>query len=89
MDFAFWLGDRIVALILKGSETATSGDQKRISSLKKYGVDMIELNVDELMQAGAQCLERNFDVEFTSFWEGETMPSSPFKGTSLHDIIRA
>ena len=89
MDFAFWLGNRIVAFVLKGSETTTMADLKRISSLKKYGVDMIELNVDELMQAGAQCLERNFDVEFVSFWEGETMPSSPFKGTSLDDIIRA
>ena len=89
VDFAFWLGDRIVALVLKGSETTTMADLKRISSLKKYGVDMIELNVDELMQAGAQCLERNFDVEFVSFWEGETMPSSPFKGTSLDDLIRA
>ena len=85
VDFAFWLGDRIVAILLMGSATAT--DQRRRAALIGAGIDIVELSNAELARSGPEYLSRALPPEFANFWSGEVMPSSPFKGTSLSDIV--
>jgi len=85
VDFAFWLGDRVLAVLLKGLETATSGDQ--VWSREVSGFDIVELEVAQLARDGAEYLARSLPAEFHVFWAGEPMPSSPFKGTFLDEII--
>lgn len=85
VDFAFWLGDRIVAVLLIG--TATTRDQGRQTALRTAGVETVEISNSDLVSAGPEYLHSALPTVFASFWEGEVMPSSPFKGTSLGDIV--
>lgn len=85
VDFAFWLGDRIVAILLRGA--ATTMDQGRQSALGAAGVEIVEISNSALAKSGPEYLRSVLPPEFANFWEGEVMPSSPFKGTSLGDIV--
>ncbi len=88
VDFAFWLGDRVAAVLLVGSGTRTKKDRDRCISLEAADMEIVELSVDALVKEGSSYLASGvLPREFDSFWEGELMPSSPFKGTSLGDIV--
>ena len=85
VDFAFWLGDRVLAVILQGSETTTQADRVQLRALS--GIEVVVIQTAELARDGVDVLCRSLPVPFQSFWDGETLPSSPFKGTSLDDIV--
>jgi hypothetical protein len=85
VDFAFWLGDRVVAILLRG--TATAMGQERHAALEAAGIEIVEIANTELVKAGPDYLLHKLPPEFVTFWSGEVMPSSPFKGTSLGDIV--
>ena len=85
VDFAFWLGDRVLAVILQGSETSTQTDRARLCALSDIEIVMIQSA--GLARDGVDLLCRTLPATFQSFWDGEPMPSSPFKGTSLDDIV--
>ena len=86
VEFAFWLGDRVVAILLRGAATAL--DQGRQTALETAGIEIIEIANAELAKVGTDYLLRRLPSEFSSFWTGELMPSSPFRGTSLGGIVR-
>jgi len=86
VDFAFWLGDRVIAILLTGAATDT--DQGRCAALIGAGIEIVEISNVELARSGPEYLRRALPPEFANFWSGEAMPSSPFKGTSLDDIVR-
>lgn len=86
VDFAFWLGNRVVAILLKGASTDT--EQGRRTALTGGGVEIVQLSNTELARYGPEYLSRALPPEFAKFWLDEVMPSSPFKGTSLGDIVR-
>ena len=86
VDFAFWLGDRVLAVILQGAETTTQADRVRLRALSR--IEVVVIQTAELARDGVDVLCRSLPTLFQSFWEGETLPSSPFKGTSLDDIVR-
>jgi hypothetical protein len=84
VDFAFWLGDRAIAILLQGTATDTG----RHAALTGAGIEIVALSNADLASLGSEYLTRALPPEFTKFWAGEVMPSSPFKGTSLGDIVR-
>ena len=86
VDFAFWLGDRVLAVILQGAETTTQADRVRLRALSR--IEVVVIQTAELARDGVDVLCRSLPTLFQFFWEGETLPSSPFKGTSLDDIVR-
>lgn len=89
VDFAFWLGDRAVAVLLAGTGTPTRQEADRRQALSDTGAEIVELSVAELTRQGAAYLAGGvLPAEFDRFWSGEAMPSSPFKGTSLGEIVR-
>lgn len=88
-DFVFWLGGRPLAVMLAGSGTPTRQDSERRQALADAGAEIAELSVAALTRSGADYLASGvLPAEFDRFWEGEVMPSSPFKGTSLAEIVR-
>jgi hypothetical protein len=88
VDFAFWLGDRILAVLLVGSGTVTRKDEDRLLALRESGIETVELSPNALAVEGVAYLGDALPQEFQAFWEDEIMPSSPFKGTSLGEIVR-
>ena len=89
VDFAFWLGDRALAILLAGSGTPTGKDLERRAMLNEADVEILELSVGGLARDGVSYLmDAALPGEFDRFWEDEIMPSSPFKGTSLDEIVR-
>ncbi|NKB58848.1 MAG: hypothetical protein GKS00_21160 [Alphaproteobacteria bacterium] len=88
VDFAFWLGDRALAILLVGSGTATKKEMDRRRALEDAGIEIVELSARALSHEGVDYLARSLPVAFSAFWESEVMPSSPFKGTALGDIVR-
>lgn len=85
VDFSFWLGDRVVAILLRG--TATNLDRGSQSALVTAGIEIVEISNSELAKCGPEYLLSVLPPEFANFWSGEVMPSSPFRGTSLGDIV--
>ena len=89
VDFAFWLGDRVFAVLLVGSETPTNKKRDRCNALEAAGIEIVELSVNLLAREGSGYLASGvLPKEFDAFWEGDLIPSSPFQGTSLGDIVR-
>lgn len=88
-DFAFWLGDRPLAILLAGSETPTRQDTDRRQTLVDAGAEVVELSIAALKRDGADYLASGvLPTAYHRFWNSESMPSSPFKGTSLAAIVR-
>ncbi len=88
VDFAFWLGDRILAVLLVGSGTVTRKDEDRRLALREAGIETVEISTNALAADGMAYIEDALPQDFQAFWEDEIMPSSPFKGTSLGEIVR-
>lgn len=84
VDVAFWLGDHVLAVLLRGSATATARDEARNSALKRTGIEILELAAADLAQTDLCAV---LPPAFRAFWAGQPMPSSPFKGTALDDIV--
>jgi len=80
IDFAFWLGNRLVAVLMVGSATPTKRDRERKDALSAAGVEIIEVTAQD-------DLADKLPPDFQTFWRDERLPSSPFKGSSLGDII--
>jgi hypothetical protein len=89
VDFAFWFKGRIVVALLVGTGTPTRADRARRSALNGAGVEITDISVQALQQDGPGHLIRAFPPGFTQFWAGEIIPSSPFKGATLGEIIPA
>jgi hypothetical protein len=94
VDFAFWFNGRIVVVLLVGTGTPTRADRNRRASLESAGVggsdiEIVDISVQALQRDGADYLSTALPIDFGMFWEGEAMPSSPFKGATLGEIIPA
>ena len=88
VDMGFWLGDRMLAVLLAGSATPTGWDAERRAALEAAGVEIATLSVRDLGEEGVGCLDGSLPPGFDAFWDGEILPSSPFVGTSLGEIVR-
>lgn len=94
VDFAFWFNGRIVVILLAGTGTPTRADRNRRAALESAGVggakiEIVDISVQALQRDGANYLNHALPADFGRFWEGEAMPSSPFKGATLGEIIPA
>jgi hypothetical protein len=77
VDYAFWTGERVVALDIVGSDDRVrrAGRER----LRLAGYDVIELSGEVLRRAGTQALRDLLPTEFSNFWSGVALPSSPFR----------
>lgn len=89
VDFAFWFQGRIVAILLAGSGTPTRADRDRRAALGCDAIEIVDVSVQALQRYGADYLSAALPTDFGHFRDGEIMPSSPFKGATLGDIVPA
>ena len=88
VEFAFWVAGKITVVLLAGTGTPTQADTIRRTTLERRKVEIIDISVSALQKNGVRYLSHALPDDFTHFWEGEIMPSSPFKGATLGEIIQ-
>lgn len=76
-DFAFWTGDRIVAVMLSGS--SPSADTAAETRLNETGIDVVRIPHAALAEPADQGPAPLLPPAFHRFWEGEPLPTGPLK----------
>jgi hypothetical protein len=87
VDFAFWTGTRLVAVDITGDEARGAAWAERTRKLDAAGVQRIEIAGAAIAKEDPAALRDTLPPEFAAFWRAEPLPSSPFKATSLGDIV--
>lgn len=86
VDFAFWTGERLVAVDITGNEARGPAWDERRRQLDTAGIQRIEIPAAAIARDDPALLNTALPPELAAFWRGEPMPSSPFKATALGDI---
>lgn len=87
VDFAFWTGERIVAVDITGDDARGAAWDARRQSVDAAGIQRIEISAAEVAKDDQSAVRRHLPPEFAAFWRSEKMPSSPFKAMALGDIV--
>jgi hypothetical protein len=87
VDFAFWTGARLVAVDIAGDDARGSTWQERARQLEAAGVQRIEIPSAAVAKDDPAVLRAALPPEFAAFWRAEPLPSSPFRASSLGDIV--
>ncbi len=85
-DFAFWTGERLVAVDIPGDDARGSAWEARRAKLDGAGIQRIEIPAAEIAKDDPAVVRAALPAEFAGFWRAEKMPSSPFKASALGDI---
>jgi hypothetical protein len=86
VDFAFWTGERLVALDVIGDDARGAAWDARRAKLDAAGIQRIEIPAAEIARDDPAVVRVALPPEFAAFWHSERMPSSPFKGAALGNI---
>lgn len=89
VDFAFWTGDKLLAVELVGSSSPTRQRRAELARLRRHGVEVAELAGAALQARGEAALAAHLPAPFSNFWAGVRLPSSPFAPTALDEILPA
>jgi hypothetical protein len=85
VDFAFWLGDRLVAVQGAGSALTPKKAREQAERLRLAGVEVVPLASSDLVGGKARDLfSRILGPSGFAFWEGDVLPAGPFR-TALLD----
>jgi hypothetical protein len=77
VDFAFWLGDRVVAVLLAPSALTPMAARRRRERLAAAGIEVAEATAAQLKDQEFHWFEPVLGRTGTRFWEGVALPSSP------------
>ena len=80
VDFAFWTGTRLIALDIVGSDERGRRDGRE--RLRAAGIAVIEFP-GAALRGSAPSMGELLPPEFSDFWRGVALPSSPFRIGSL------
>lgn len=79
VDFAFWLGDRLVAAQSSQSSLTPKRAREETERLRLAGVDVVPFGPSDLEEARARDLVTRILGLAISFWDGDLLPSGPFQ----------
>ncbi len=79
IDFAFWTGTALHAVFIKGLNSLTRGGREDRAHLQQAGIRITEIPGAELEYAAPGDLLPRLPSELTDFWQGVSLPSSPFR----------
>lgn len=89
VDFIFWTGSTLLAIDITGDDAHGPAWEARRSKLITAGAQPIEIPAATVARDDPALLENLLPREFVEFWQGETLPSSPFKASGLDTISTA
>jgi hypothetical protein len=91
VDFAFWSGERFIAIALEGSESPRKSRRDALARLEQAGALLVRVPggalQDRGQDEGERLLAQLLPPLFQRFWEGVTLPSSPFGPDALDEIV--
>jgi hypothetical protein len=77
VDFAWWLGDRMVAVLLAPSPLTPLMARRRDERLTAAGIGLAPCTMADLDDVGLGWFAETLGPEGSRFWEGEALPSAP------------
>jgi hypothetical protein len=81
VDFAFWLGDRLVAAQSSASFLTPKKAREHEERLRLAGVEVVQFGAADLAGDKVRELFTRILGGSLAFWEGEALPSGPFSPT--------
>lgn len=85
VDFAFWLGDRLVAALSSQSFLTPKKAKEQIDRLRLAGVQVVPFAAADLAGGKARDLFTRLLGPSVAFWQGEMLPSGPFRTSFLDE----
>jgi hypothetical protein len=85
VDFAFWLGDRLVAVQSSQSALTPKKAKERADRLRVAGIEAVTFAPADLAGAKARELFTRLLGPSLPFWEGQPLPRGPFQPSLLED----
>lgn len=77
VDFAFWAGDRMVAVLLAPSALTPMAARRRREQLAEAGIETADCNAAQLGDSAFAWFRTTLGAQGCHFWEGERLPSAP------------
>ena len=85
VDFAFWLGDRLVAARNTQSALMPKRAREQTDRLRLAGVQVISFSAADLVAGKARDLFKRLLGPSLHFWNGQTLPAGPFRPSMLDE----
>jgi hypothetical protein len=85
VDFAFWLGDRLVAVQAAQSFLTPKKAKEHADRLRIAGVEVVLFTPADLAGDRAENFFTRLLGAAAAFWEGEPVPSGPFRSALLDE----
>jgi hypothetical protein len=80
VDFAFWLGDRLVAAQSAGSALTPKKAREQADRLRLAGIEVVPLDARDLAGGKARdFFTRLLGPSGLAFWESDVLPTGPFR----------
>lgn len=79
VDFCFWTGEKIIAIVLTDDGNTSYNQQQRYQTLRDAEVVVLELAKKSLRKADTNILEKFLPTPFQYFWDTEKVPSGAVK----------
>jgi hypothetical protein len=83
VDFAFWTGSGLVAVLTGGQRTPTPSARRDRERLEAWGIERRAYEPGRLGGAAERGLLTSLGSAFRDFWKSEALPSGPPTGESL------
>lgn len=87
VDFAFWTGATLVAVDITSDDSRGAAWEARRANLAGAGARTVEIPAATVARDDPALVEALLPHEFATFWQGERLPSSPFKASGLGDAV--
>lgn len=88
VDFAFWTGAELYAVFVLGTTSQNRAQREGRARIRESGVHVTEIGGTELGASAGDPMAR-LPAALGKFWEGVSLPSSPFRIGSLDEIVSA
>ena len=85
VDFAFWLGDRLVAAQSSQSALTPKKAKEQADRLATAGIETVTFAPTDLAGARARDLFTRLLGSSAAFWEGQPLPVGPFRASLIDD----
>ena len=85
VDFAFWLGDRLVAAQSSQGFLTPKKAKEQTDRLRLAGIEVVSFGPADLAGDRARDFFTRLLGPSLTFWEGETLPAGPFWSALLDD----
>lgn len=77
VDFAFWLGSSMLAVLPAQSTLTPAATRRRKKRLAAAAIPIVTYGPADLADPGFGLYREILGPELSAFWEGETLPSAP------------